>query len=159
MPAPPPAWASWEDIMREALHEAANAAAVDEIPVGAVVLDPAGNIIGRGHNRPVAANDPTSHAEIVAMRNAADTIGNYRLAGCFLAATLEPCLMCVGAIVHARIRGVVFGAHDPKAGAVSSCLEGFELPMHNHAVWHAGGFLEPECSAQLRAFFAARRQG
>ena len=157
MPTPPPSWSSWEDVMREALCEAKQAGAAGEIPVGAVVIDAAGLVIGRGHNAPIAQNDPTAHAEIAALRRAAAHTGNYRLGGCILAVTLEPCLMCVGAIVHARLAGVVFGAFDPKAGAVSSRLDGFELSLHNHAPWQAGGILETECAAELSDFFAFRR--
>jgi Cytosine/adenosine deaminases len=143
--------------MREALAEAHRALAVREIPVGAVVVDPAGVIIGRGYNAPITTNDPTAHAEIAAIRQAAATTGNYRLTGCILAATLEPCLMCAGAIVHTRLRGVVFGASDPKAGAVVSRLDGLELALHNHTPWQAGGVLETECAAILHNFFASRR--
>lgn len=157
MPSPPPSWNSWEDIMRLALAEASNAAALGEVPVGAVVIDGAGAVIGRGRNAPIAENDPSAHAEIMAIRQAARHTGNYRLGGCVLAVTLEPCLMCVGAIVHSRLSGVVFGAADPRAGAVTSRLDGFELPLHNHAPWQAGGILGEECAAQLHDFFTLRR--
>lgn len=157
MPSPPPVWASWEAVMREAIREAALAADAGEIPVGAVVIAPDGALIGAGHNRSLAANDPTAHAEIIAIRDAARRTGNYRLTGCVLAVTLEPCLMCVGAMVHARVNGVIFGAYDPKTGAAASCIEGFDLPFHNHTSWQAGGILEAECSMQLQEFFAARR--
>ncbi len=157
MPAPPPGWNAWEDIMREALLEARDAGASGEVPVGAVVLDARGAVIGRGHNAPIGLHDPTAHAEIAALRQAAETTGNYRLDGCLLAVTLEPCLMCVGAIVHARVKGVVFGAPDPRMGAVASRLDGLELPFHNHAAWQAGGILEAECAALIRDFFASRR--
>lgn len=157
MPSPPPPFSSWEEIMREALQEAGNAARQGEIPVGAVILSPTGAVIGRGRNAPIAMNDPTSHAEIMAIRAAAATFGNYRLNGSVMAVTLEPCLMCVGAIVHARLAGVVFGAADAKAGAVLSRVNGFEIPVHNHIPWHAGGILEEECVSLLRDFFTARR--
>lgn len=143
--------------MREALLEAAKAFRAAEVPVGAVIVSPAGVVVGRGHNAPVAGNDPTAHAEIMAIRNAAATTANYRLNGCVMAVTLEPCLMCVGAIVHARLAGVVFGAADAKAGAVVSQVDGFEMPLHNHLPWQAGGILEDECAALLREFFAGRR--
>lgn len=143
--------------MRLALAEASIAAAMKEVPVGAVVVAPSGEVVGRGHNMPVAANDPTAHAEIQALRDAARRMGNYRLTGCILAATLEPCFMCAGAIVHARIGGIVFGARDPRAGAVVSRLEGFELALHNHTPWQADGILEEECAELLRDFFASRR--
>lgn len=159
MPSPPPSWDSWEDIMREALAEAKAAAKQGEIPVGAVVVARDGAIVGRGRNAPIVSCDPTSHAEIAAIRQAAAAIGNYRLKGCLLAVTLEPCLMCAGAIVHARLEGVVFGAADPKAGAVISRLDGFDLPMNNHRPWQAGGILEETCAAMLRDFFAGRRRG
>ncbi|MCC8194879.1 MAG: nucleoside deaminase, partial [Deltaproteobacteria bacterium] len=130
MPTPPPSWPTWEALMREALNEARHAVIAGEVPVGAVVVAPSGAVIGRGHNAPIASNDPTAHAEIAAIRQAARATGNYRLTGCVLAVTLEPCLMCAGAIVQARINGVVFGASDPRAGAVSSRLDGFELSLH-----------------------------
>ncbi|SBW09470.1 tRNA-specific adenosine deaminase [uncultured delta proteobacterium] len=170
MPTPPPPWPSWEDLMREALAEARRAAPtgeispvpevppISEVPVGAVVVDAAGTIIGRGHNAPIATSDPTAHAEIAALRQAALHTGNYRLTHCVLVVTLEPCLMCVGAIVHARLAGVVFGAYDRRAGAVSSQVDGFELPLHNHRPWQAGGILEEECAALLRDFFTRRRE-
>ena len=143
--------------MREALTEACHAQAHGEVPVGAVVVAPDGTIIGRGHNAPIALNDPTAHAEIMAIRQATGTIKNYRLTDCILAVTLEPCLMCTGAIVHARLRGIIFGAFDSRSGAVSSQLDGFELALHNHSPWQAGGILETECAAMLHSFFAPRR--
>ena len=143
--------------MREALLEARKAGEQGEIPVGAIVINGAGAVVGRGHNAPITRNDPTAHAEITALRQAAAHTGNYRLGGCVLAVTLEPCLMCVGAIVHARLAGVVFGTFDTKAGAVSSRLDGFELSLHNHAPWQAGGILETACAAELSDFFALRR--
>ncbi|MDR3074241.1 MAG: nucleoside deaminase [Deltaproteobacteria bacterium] len=157
MPSPPPAWASWDALMLAALEEAARAEQRGEVPVGALVVAPDGGILGRGHNAPVAENDPTAHAEIAAIRMAAARAGNYRLNGCVLVVTLEPCLMCVGAIVQARLQGVAFGAFDPKAGAASSVLDGFDLPAHNHVPWQAGGILEAECGALLRTFFSRRR--
>ena len=149
--------------MREALAEAREPSAagtvprMPEVPVGAIVIDASGAVIGRGRNAPVARHDPTAHAEVMALREAAAHTGNYRLNGCVLAVTLEPCLMCVGAIVHARIAGVVFGAFDEKAGAVVSRLDGFELAMHNHTPWQAGGVLKTECAELLQAFFEERR--
>ncbi len=143
--------------MREALAGARCAARAGEVPVGAVVVDEAGRIIGRGGNAAITTHDPTAHAEITALRQAARHTGNYRLPGCILAVTLEPCLMCVGAIVHARIAGVIFGAFDHKAGAVASQLDGFALPLHNHTPWQAGGILAEECAALLHDFFAPRR--
>ncbi len=154
MPTPPSSWKSWEDVMRSATAQAEKAAALGEVPVGAVILDPDGRIVGTGHNAPIAKCDPTAHAEISALRQAATAMGNYRLNGCVMAVTLEPCLMCVGALVHARITGVIFGAYDARAGAVSSRIDGFELPLHNHLPWQAGGVLASECSALLQNFFS-----
>lgn len=143
--------------MRAALAEAERAAGSNEVPVGAVIVSPSGKLVGRGHNASLADNDPTAHAEMAAIRNAARSLNNYRLTGCVMAVTLEPCLMCTGAIVHARLSGVVFGAADTRAGAVVSRFDGFELPLHNHTPWQAGGVLEAECAALLRNFFACRR--
>ncbi len=159
MPSPPSPWHSWEALMAEALLEARNAASQGEVPVGAVVVTPDGIIAGRGHNSPRAAHDPSAHAEITALRRAGESLGNYRLGGCVLVVTLEPCLMCVGAMVQARVAGLVFGAADPKAGAVASRLDGLELPFHNHRVWQAGGIAEDACAALLADFFKARRGG
>lgn len=158
LPSPPATWNNWEDLMRLALKEAAKAAACAEVPVGALVVAPDGAILGRGHNSTLASHDPTAHAEINALREAARNTGNYRLTGCVLLATLEPCLMCTGALVHARIKGLIYGAPDPKAGAVASQLDGLELPHLNHSVWHCGGILQDDCSALLHSFFAARRR-
>ena len=143
--------------MREALRESCLAAEAGEVPVGAVVINAHGEVVGKGHNASVATSDPTGHAEIIALRKAAITTGNYRLNGCVLVVTLEPCLMCAGAIIHARVDGVVYGTPDPRAGAVISRLDGLELAMHNHTPWHAGKILEEECATQLRDFFASKR--
>jgi tRNA(adenine34) deaminase len=138
-----------EDYMRRALELAARTE--DEVPVGAVVvLD--GRIVGEGWNRPVSTNDPSSHAEIEALRAAGKATGNYRLAGATLYVTLEPCTMCVGAIFHARVARVVYGARDPKTGASELFLSRF-----NHHARAQGGVLEEECAAQLGKFFTARR--
>ena len=158
LPLPPPLWESWEAAMREAFAEARAAGEAGEVPVGAVVLCPEGRIIGRGRNAPITANDPAAHAEIAALRAAAAHRGNYRLTGCCLLVTLEPCMMCAGAIVHARLAGVVYGAADPKSGAIASCINGLALPFHNHTLWYAGGVLAKECSGLLSGFFAARRK-
>lgn len=143
--------------MELALAEADKAASAGEIPVGAVVLDWKGNVIGTGQNACIATSDPTAHAEIMALRAAARSTGNYRLNGCFLAVTLEPCLMCTGALVHARIQGLVYGAPDPRAGAVTSVADGLDLPFHNCAVWHMGGILQSRCHDLLSSFFTEKR--
>ena len=143
--------------MREALREALSASARGEVPVGAIlVLD--GRIVGRGFNRPIGANDPTAHAEIVAIRDAALRMDNYRLTGAELFVTLEPCLMCLGAAVHARVGRIVFGARDPRVGA-SSCFNLFQSSPGtlNHQVTIEGGVREEESAATLRSFFAGRR--
>ena len=145
-----------ERFMDLALALAREAEAAGEVPVGAVLVR-GGNVIGRGANAPIASKDPTAHAEIEAIRNAAEAEGNYRLEGSTLYVTLEPCLMCVGAILHARIARLVYGATDPKGGAVCSLCRGFELPGLNHRVEVAGGVLADACGEVLRRFFRARR--
>jgi tRNA(adenine34) deaminase len=142
--------------MLEALGLANLAQARDEVPVGAIVVRD-GVIVGRGGNAPVAANDPTAHAEIAALRDAGGALGNYRLPGCDLYVTLEPCAMCAGAIMHARIRRLVFGASDPKTGACGSVVNLFAEPRLNHHATVVGGVLAQECGALLSAFFATRR--
>ncbi len=143
-------------LMRHALELARQAAEAGEVPVGAVVvLD--GVVIGRGHNAPIGAHDPTAHAEIVAIRAAARALGNYRLTGATLVVTVEPCLMCVGAMVHARIGTVVYGTAEPKAGALSSTIAAHELASLNHRLQAVGGVLEAECRELMQAFFRARR--
>lgn len=142
--------------MREALGLARQAATEGEVPVGAViVLD--GQVVGRGHNRPVSSHDPTAHAEIDALRDAAATIGNYRLTGSTLYVTLEPCVMCVGALMHARVKTVVYGATEPKAGAMESTQRAHEHPALNHRVTVISGVLAAECREVLQAFFRGRR--
>lgn len=143
--------------MLEALSLAREAASCDEVPVGAIVVDAAGAIIGRGYNQPISRRDPTAHAEIVALRDAASRLGNYRLPGCTLYVTLEPCMMCAGAIMHARIAKVVFGARDPKTGACGSVVDLFAEHRLNHHAEVVGGVLAEECGALLSGFFAARR--
>lgn len=142
--------------MREAMDLAREAAAADEVPVGAVVVRE-GEVIGRGFNRPIGGHDPTAHAEIMAMRDAARRIGNYRLVDCTLYVTLEPCAMCAGAIMHARVARVVFGARDPKTGACGSIVDLFAEARLNHHAVVEGGVLAEECGAMLSSFFAARR--
>ena len=142
--------------MAQALELAAAAAAAGEVPVGAVVVRD-GVVIGRGHNRPLGGNDPTAHAEILALRDAAAQAGNYRLNGCELYVTLEPCTMCAGAIMHARIGRLVYGATDPKTGACGSVLDLFADSRLNHHTAVAAGVLAGECGALLQAFFQKRR--
>ncbi|MBI3935763.1 MAG: tRNA adenosine(34) deaminase TadA [Betaproteobacteria bacterium] len=147
---------SRELFMHEALVLAREAAQRGEVPVGAVVVKD-GAVIGRGCNQPMSASDPTAHAEIVALRDAARTIGNYRLSGCDLYVTLEPCAMCSGAILHARVARVVYGARDPKTGACGSVIDLFSEPRLNHQTAVEGGLLARECGELLEEFFAARR--
>jgi tRNA(adenine34) deaminase len=143
-------------LMDAALDEARRARDAGEVPVGAVVaLD--GRIVGRGFNQPISSGDPTAHAEIVAIREAARTVGNYRLTGAVLCVTIEPCLMCVGAMVHARIATLVFGAIEPRTGAVVSTVRGAELPGHNHRVEVVAGVREAECRELVQEFFRSRR--
>lgn len=143
--------------MREALREAAAAVATGDIPVGAVVLDPDGVVIGRGRNRREADADPTAHAEVLALREAAAARGEWRLAGCTLVVTLEPCTMCAGAIGLSRLTRVVYGATDPKAGAVESLWDVLRDRRLNHRPEVISGVLAPECAALLSDFFAAQR--
>ncbi len=142
--------------MREALAQAGAAFAHGEVPIGAVVVVQ-GQIVARGHNRPISDVDPTAHAEIVALRAAAAALGNYRLTGATLYVTVEPCLMCVGALVHARVGTVVFGAAEPKSGALVSTVRAAELPGLNHRMEAVGGVLEQDCGDLMRRFFRERR--
>ena len=143
--------------MRAALLEAEKSAAEGEVPVGAVVVSPEGTILARGRNSPIASKDPTAHAEILALRGAARKVGNYRLTGCRLVVTLEPCPMCAGAAVAARVAEIVFGAEDPKAGAVSTLYRIASDPRLNHRALIIPGVLAEECSALLKKFFRPRR--
>jgi tRNA(adenine34) deaminase len=143
--------------MAEALSLAGQAALRGEIPVGAVVVCD-GAIVGRGGNAPIASSDPTAHAEIAALREAAARLGNYRLPGCELYVTLEPCAMCAGAILHARLARLVYGARDPKTGACGSVIDLFAEPRLNHHTSVTGGVAEAACGALLTRFFSARRQ-
>lgn len=146
-----------EKWMTEALTLAKEAERQGEVPVGAViVLDD--EIIGRGYNCPISLSDPSAHAEVQAMRDAATRLGNYRMPGCSLYVTLEPCTMCVGALVHARVETVVYGAKEHRSGAVESQLQLLEASAHNHRVQAIGGILEPQCREILQAFFRARRK-
>jgi tRNA(adenine34) deaminase len=142
--------------MEEALREAHRALALGEVPVGAVVVYDS-RVVGRGCNRPLSAHDPTAHAEILALREAGQTIGNYRLLDCDLFVTVEPCAMCAGAITHARIRRLIYGAEDPKAGAVHSMLQVLNHPKLNHKVEVTSGVLAARCMDLLQNFFRERR--
>src|SRR6201985_1857753 len=146
-----------EAYLRAAIAEANDAEANGEVPVGAVVVHQ-NKIIGRGNNRVLRSNDPTAHAEIVALREAGLTLGNYRLLGCTLVCTLEPCAMCAGAILHARIARLVYAARDPKAGACGSVLAVMNHPQLNHKVEVLPGLLAEECAPLLTTFFRRRRQ-
>lgn len=145
-----------EQFMREALALARTAAHEGEVPVGAVLVA-GGEIVGRGWNAPIARRDPTAHAEIAAIREAAARLGNYRLEGADLYCTLEPCVMCAGAIVHARLRRLVFGARDLRFGGVRSKFQVADSDVLNHRVEIVEGVLGAECTELLRDFFAARR--
>ena len=145
------------DLMQAALELGREARRRGEVPVGAVVvLD--GVVIGEGFNQPIGTNDPTAHAEIVALRDAAKRIGNYRLSGAHLYVTIEPCQMCVGAMIHARIARVVYGAREAKAGAIESAMRAHEHPSLNHRMEAAGGVLENECRELIQEFFAEQRK-
>jgi tRNA(adenine34) deaminase len=145
------------DFMQIALDLAQLAGAAGEVPVGAIVIKD-GEIIGRGSNAPITTHDPTAHAEIRAMRDAAQHLGNYRLVGCTLYVTLEPCAMCTGAIQHARIAKLVYGASDPKTGACGSVVNLMAEPKLNHHTEISGGVLAAECGTLLSSFFSARRK-
>ena len=145
-----------ERFMSLALEEADRARERGEVPVGALVVL-AEAIVGTGYNQPISACDPTAHAEMVALREAGRRLGNYRLAGATLYVTIEPCQMCVGAMVHARIARLVFGAREPKAGAIESAMRAHEHPSLNHRIEATGGVLEEECRAVMQGFFQKRR--
>lgn len=147
-----------EFYMHRALDQAREGLAAGEVPVGAVVVDAAGEIIGAGFNAPVAGHDPSAHAEIRALRAAGAGLGNYRLDGCTLYVTLEPCLMCTGAIIHARLARVVYGAAEPRTGMVESRANLFAQPWYNHRVEVTGGVLASRASRLLKEFFESRRQ-
>jgi len=145
-----------QQFMRLALEQAQHAWDLGEVPVGAIVVKD-GVVIARGYNQPIGRHDPTAHAEIVALRAAAEALGNYRLPGCELYVTLEPCVMCSGAMMHARLARVVYGATDPKTGACGSVVNLFGQEQLNHHTEIAGGVLAEECGVMLKSFFAARR--
>jgi len=142
--------------MKSALDQAVLAREAGEVPIGAVVVIN-DLIVGRGFNQPISSGDPTAHAEIVAIRQAAREVGNYRLTGATLVVTIEPCLMCVGALVHARIATLVYGAPEPRTGAVASTVVGGELPGHNHRFAVVSGVMEEPCRDLVQAFFRERR--
>ena len=142
--------------MRAALEQALEAGQRGEVPVGAVVVVD-GEIVGAGFNQPIGGQDPTAHAEIVAMREAAKRLGNYRLGGATLYVTIEPCQMCVGAMVHARVARVVYGTREPKAGAIESAMRAHEHPALNHRMTATGGVLEEECRQMIQGFFREKR--
>jgi tRNA(adenine34) deaminase len=144
-------------MMAAALDEARRARDAGEVPIGAIVVFD-GETVGRGYNQPISSGDPTAHAEIVAIRAAARHLGNYRLTGATLVVTIEPCLMCVGAFIHARIGTVVFGAAELRTGAVLSTVRGGELPGHNHRFEVVSGVCEEECRGLMQQFFRDRRQ-
>jgi tRNA(adenine34) deaminase len=148
-----------DDFMRSALEQAALALAAGEVPIGAVIVS-GDEIIGRGSNQPIASVDPTAHAEVVAvaLREAARAVGNYRLTDAVVYVTLEPCLMCVGALVHARVRQVVYGAAEPKTGALVSTVRALDTPGLNHRFAFDGGILEAECRELVQAFFREKRR-
>jgi tRNA(adenine34) deaminase len=143
--------------MRRAIGLGLEAAAAGEVPVGALLVR-GGAVLGEGWNRPIGTHDPTAHAEVVALRAAGATAGDYRLAGSTLYVTLEPCIMCAAALVHARVDRVVFGAWDPKAGGAGSVLDVFRTPQLNHRVDVFGGVLAEECAQLLQRFFSERRR-
>jgi tRNA(adenine34) deaminase len=145
-----------EEWMLAALELASEAAQHDEVPVGAVVVRD-NQIVGRGFNQPIGRHDPTAHAEIMALRDAAANLENYRLPGCTLVVTVEPCTMCAGALVHARIERLIFGAREPRAGAVCSSARVLDNPDLNHKVTVVEGVLEKECKELMSAFFQERR--
>ena len=146
-----------EFFMAKALRLAKQAGAVGEVPVGALVVKD-GEIIGEGYNQPISGCDPTAHAEIVAMRNAADNTNNYRLNDCDLYVSIEPCTMCVGAMIHGRIGRVIFGAAEPRAGALQSQLQLMEQSHYNHSFEWYGGVLEQQCGDLMSAFFRRKRE-
>ncbi len=146
------------DWMRQALAQARIAAGMNEVPVGAVLVDGDGELLAAGHNQPISACDPSAHAEIVTLRQAALKLDNYRLPNTTLYVTLEPCTMCVGALVHARVKRLVYAAREPRSGAIESAQQLFETGEYNHRPEIEGGLLAAESSALLTAFFKARRR-
>ena len=157
-PIPPaPTGYTWEELMQKALVLAEKGSLEGEIPVGALVVTKAGEILSYAHNESVKLSDPSAHAEILALRRAAQLLQNYRLLDCYLVVTLEPCLMCTGAIREARLAGLVFGAHDERAGSVCSCLEGLDASHLGVNTWYLGGVLAEDCKQVLQVFFENKR--
>ncbi len=156
IPAPPSGW-TWPGLMGEALLMAEEGRKKGEIPVGALVVEPSGRILSRSHNENITTCDPSAHAEILAMRRAGLATNNHRLGNSVLVVTLEPCLMCAGALVHARVAGLVFGAADALAGSIVSRADVLDFSWHNHRPWHMGGVRSEECADVLRNFFKDRR--
>jgi len=146
-----------EDFMHAALEQARLALAAGEVPIGAVVVS-GGAIVARAFNQPIGAVDPTAHAEVLALRAAAKAAGNYRLTNSTVYVTVEPCLMCVGALLHARVRELIFGAAEPRSGALVSTIRGHELPGLNHRLAVTGGVLEADCRDLIQGFFRDRRR-
>ncbi|MFE0458195.1 tRNA adenosine(34) deaminase TadA [Kitasatospora sp. NPDC058965] len=154
---PDPVRTRWEPAMREAITEGLSALPSGDVPVGALVLSPDGTVIGRGHNEREATGDPTAHAEVLAIRRAATAVGEWRLAGCTLVVTLEPCTMCAGAIVLSRLDRVVYGAHEPKTGAAGSLFDALRDPRLNHRPEVIPSVLPNDCAAPLLDFFTPHR--
>ena len=148
---------SHEYWMEQAIALAEQAAQVGEVPVGAIVVSPQGELLGSGFNQPIRSHDPSAHAEVMALRDAAARMANYRLPGCQLYVTIEPCTMCVGAMVHARIERVIYGAAEPRFGAVESGRRLLDEGGFNHRLQYLGGILAPRCSQLMRDFFTGRR--
>lgn len=148
---------TWEQLMEQALAMAEEGAKAGEVPVGALVCDMQGTILAAAHNETIKECDPTAHAEIVALRRAGKKRGNYRLSDCVLVVTLEPCIMCMGAIREARLAGLVYGAYDKRAGAICSCYEGLNCPALGVNTWHYGGVLAENAVALLQKFFKEKR--
>lgn len=146
-----------EHYMGLALEQARLAYTHDEVPVGAILVSGDGKILSRAHNAPITLNDPTAHAEVLALRKGAEVVGNYRLTGCLLYVTLEPCVMCLGALLHARVGTLVFGTPDPRTGAAGSVVDLTRVPDFNHYIEVVRGIREEECAGMLRLFFRERR--
>ncbi len=145
--------------MQLALAQAELAWQLGEVPVGCVLVDPEGEVVGQGYNLTIASSDPTAHAEVVALRAAGRRLGNYRLPTLQMFVTLEPCLMCVGAIIHARLSRLCYGTSDPRTGACGSVFDLISSPLHNHALPVTEGVLREQCAGMLKSFFQQRRQG